>query len=150
MTKKTIFWGILILFVLGAGLPMGAYWLGLDNTVRRPTAPRPVTVAKTSATEVWKLRKETFPIALRPITPWHFYELLWCSRDDDTLEDFLTCEGKYPGLRASAYVAKAYLKDNVKQDGVVWRYLSRTALAIWLSRNWSTRELVSELIRLED
>ena len=149
MMKKAIFWGILVLFVLGAGLPMGAYWLGLDNTVGRPTAPRSVTVAKTSAAEVWKLRKEPFPIALRPITPWHFYELLWCSRDDDTLEDFLTCNGKYPGLRASAYVAKAYLKDNMKQEGVVWRYLSRTALAIWISRNWSARELVAELIRIE-
>jgi len=147
--KKAIFWGVLVLSVLGAGLPMGAYWLGLDNTIGRPTPPKFVSTGKTSAAAVWRQRKETFPITLRPITPWHFYELLWCSKNDDTLEDFLTCDDKYPGLRASAYVAKAYLKYNMKQEGVVWRYLSRTALTIWISRHWSSQELVAALIRIK-
>ena len=146
--KKVIIWGILVLFVFGTGLPMGAYWLGLDNTIGRPAPPKFVNVGKTNADVVWKRRKEVFPIALRPITPWHFYELLWCSNNDNTLEDFLTCDKIYPGLRASAYVAKSYLINNMKQKGVIWRYLSRTALAIWISRNWSARELVAELIRI--
>ncbi len=146
--KKAIFWGILILSLLGAGLPMGAYWLGLENSVGRPVPPKSLTFSRTTAATVWRQRQEVFPIALRPITPWHFYELLWCSKDDRSLEDFLTCDEKYPGLRASAYIAKAYLKDKMRREGLVWRYLSRTALAIWISRNWSDRELVAELIRI--
>ena len=146
--KKVMLWGMLILLLLAAGLPMGAYWLGLDNAVGRPQPPAALKYSGRSASLVWKLRKETFPIALRPITPWHFYELLWCSRYDDTLEDFLTCDGKYPGLRAAAYVARQYLEKNMKQNGVVWRYLSRTALTIWISRNWQVEQLVAQLIRI--
>jgi len=146
--KKTIFWGLLLLLLLGSGLPLGAYWLGLENAIGRPVPPSSLRFSTTSAAVVWNQRKEVFPITLRPITPWHFYDLLWCSRNDDTLEDFLTCNRKYPGLRASAYVAKAHLIGKMKQNGVVWRYLSRTSLAIWMSRNWSSEQLVAELIRI--
>jgi len=138
---------LVLLLLLAAAAPPLAYWAGLENTVGRPV-PQNVPYSNVEAGRVWLERKEALPVQLRSITPWHWYELLWCSRNDDKLEDFLTCGDRYPGLRASGFVAKEYLIQNMKESGLLWRYLSRTALTIWITQNWNERDLVAELIRL--
>lgn len=138
---------LFLILLLAAAAPPLAYWAGLDNTVGRPLPPD-LHYDKVDAGRVWLERKEALPVQLRSITPWHWYELLWCSRNDDKPEDFLSCGDRYPGLRASGFVAKEYLIDNMHERGLLWRYLSRTALTIWITQNWNERELVAELIRL--
>lgn len=138
---------LFLLLLLAAAAPPLAYWVGLDNTVGRPVPPN-VPYDNVDAGRVWLERKEALPVQLRPITPWHWYELLWCSRNDDKPEDFLTCGDRYPGLRASGFVAKEYLIENSRESGLLWRYVSRTALTIWITQNWNERDLVAELIRL--
>ena len=144
---KKLFWLLVLLLFVGVAAPPAAYWLGLENTRGRPAAPT-IMYTGVEAQKTWILRKEALPIRLRPITPWDWYELLWCSRNDDKPEDFLTCGDKYPGLRASGFVAKEFLIRNIKNNGLVWRYLSRTAMTIWITRHWSEPELVAELVRL--
>jgi len=140
--------GLLLFFVLiGAAAPPLAYWLGLNNVLGRPVV-QTIPYTGVEGGRVWLERKEALPVRLRPITPWHWYQLLWCSRHDERPEDFLTCGDRYPGLRASGFVAKEYLIGNMKESGLFWRYLSRTALTIWITQHWNERELVGELIRL--
>jgi hypothetical protein len=129
--KKLLVVVVLLAALVVGGVPVAAYLAGMDNMV------------------VWEERKELPPIALQAITPWHFYALIWCSRHNDDIEDFLTCGDRYPGLRAAAYVAKRHLDDHLKQRGLIWRYMSRAALTIWISRNWTAEQLVWELVRLK-
>jgi len=140
---------VVLLAALFGALPWAAYRMGMGNMDAGPVPPLPVGYTAYQANAVWEERKEVLPIALQPITPWHFYSLIWCSRNDENIEDFLSCGGEYPGLRAAAYVAKRHLDVHLVQRGLVWRYLSRTALTIWISRNWSVEQLLAELIRLK-
>jgi len=144
---KKLFGLLLFILLIGAAAPPTAYWLGLENTQGRPQPPQ-LAYTPAEAQRTWLDRKEQLPVRVRPITPWHWYELLWCSRHDERPEDFLTCGDRYPGLRAAGFVAKEYLIENIKERGLLWRYLSRTALTIWITRHWSERELLSELVRL--
>jgi hypothetical protein len=147
--KKLIVF-LLVVVVLAAGLPWVLYGLGLAN-VKAPPEP-PTANFRFSPSEeraVWSARDEIFPPSLRPITPWHFYHLLWCSQDDQDLADFLTCGDRYAGLRAAAYAAKYHLREHIERDGLIWRYLSRTALAIAISRKWTKDQLVAYLVQLQ-
>lgn len=132
-----------------AALPWLAYRMGMDNMDAGPLPPEAVNYTDPQAMAVWEERKEALPIALHPITPWHFYHLIWCSRYDDNIEDFLGCGNEYPGLHAAAYVAKRHLDEHLIHRGLVWRYMSRAALTVWISRNWSVERVVAELIRLK-
>jgi len=148
--KKFVLWVLMLMLLLAATLPLGAYWLGMNNITEKPQPLAAIRVTESQARAVWRERQEIFPIALRPITPYHFYELLWCSRNDDAIEDYLACDDRYPGLRAAAYVAKHYLDTHLHKHGLIWRYLSRASLVIWISRNWTVQELVAELIRIKN
>jgi hypothetical protein len=146
--KLSVF--LLIVIILAAAAPWALYGVGLLNVTEPPQPP--TANFKFSPSEeraVWAARDEIFPSELRSITPWHFYHLLWCSQNDQDLEDFLTCEDLYPGLRAAAYAAKYHLRNHMKRDGVIWRYLSRTALAISITRHWTKDELVAYLVQLQ-
>jgi len=146
---KLLLWSLLLLAVIAAAIPAGAYWAGMDNAGGKPVPPDDISYTESQAQEVWANREQAFPIELRRITPWHFYHLVWCSRDDAHIEDYLSCGDQYPGLRAAGYVSKRFLVGHLKHEGLMWRYLSRTALTIWISRNWSEQQLVAELIRLK-
>jgi hypothetical protein len=146
---KTLLIVAVVLTAFFGALPWGAYRMGMANMDAPPVPPDTVTYPDYEARAVWEERKEALPMALRPITPWHFYQLIWCSRDDENVEDMLSCGTEYPGLRAAAYVAKRYLDEHLIRRGLVWRYLSRAALTIWISRNWSVQQVVGELIRLK-
>lgn len=146
--KKQLIVALLLAAFFGA-LPWAAYRMGMDNMDAGPVPPETVTYKDYQARSVWEERKEALPIALHPITPWHFYHLIWCSRYDENIEDFLSCGGEYPGLRAAAYVAKHHLDEHLIHRGLVWRYMSRSALTVWISRNWPVEQVVAELIRLK-
>jgi hypothetical protein len=144
-----LLWALLLLVAIVVAIPAGAYWAGMDNALGKPIPPDAVRYSETQAREVWVERELASRIAVRRVTPWHFYHLIWCSRNDAHIEDYLSCGDEYPGLRAAGYVAKRFLAGHLKEDGLMWRYLSRTALTIWITRNWSEQELVAELIRLK-
>ena len=144
---KKLLWLVVIALSLAGTAPFVAYWIGMENAVGRPVVPQ-IHYAQKDALAVWQMRKEALPISLRPISTWHWYELIWCSLDDDQPGDFLTCGTSYPGLRASGFVAKEYLIKNMKRSGLIWRYLSRAAITVWITKNWSKDDLVAELVRL--
>lgn len=146
MKKLLIFLSSIL--ILAAAIPWALYELGMTNMSMRPAPPENPIHGRADEHLVWTARKEVLPPVLRPVTPWHFYHLLWCSKDDRELEDFLTCGNEYPGLRAAAYAAKYHLKYHIERNGIIWRYLSRTALAIHISRYWSKEQLISYLIKI--
>ena len=144
---------LLVVLVLLAAffgiMPEVAYRMGMDNMDAKPVPPRAMFYTEGQALAVWQERHELPPIAMDAITPWHFYHLIWCSRNDENIEDFLSCGADYPGLQAAAYVAKRHLMHHLKRHGLIWRYMSRSALTIWITRNWTVDEVVAELIRLK-
>lgn len=140
---------IALLAAFFAALPAVAYWMGMDNMDAKPMPPMGLSYPAYQADAVWEERRELPPIFMKAITPWHFYHLIWCSRNDSDIEDFLSCGYEYPGLKAAAYVAKRHLHDHLKQRGLIWRYLSRSALTIWITRHWTVEEVVAELIRIK-
>jgi hypothetical protein len=143
---------LLVVLILLAGffavVPGAAYWLGMKNMDAKPVPPQDKFFTEAQAKEVWVERNEYPPIYMQAITPWHFYHLIWCSRNDAEIEDFLSCGDEYPGLQAAAYIAKRHLVDHAEKRGLLWRYMSRTALAIWITRHWSEDEVIAELLRI--
>jgi len=147
MKKSLIVLGLLAAFF--AAMPFVAYWAGMKNMDTKPVPPEGIVFTESQARAVWEERGELPPIYMQAITPLHFYHLIWCSRNDTDFEDFLSCGVEYPGLQAAAYIAKRHLVDHVRQRGLIWRYLSRSALSIWITRNWSEDEVIAELLRLK-
>ena len=56
---------------------------------------------------------------------------------------------RIPGIARARIRAKRFLVGHLKHEGLTWRYLSRAALTIWISRNGSEQQWVAELIRLK-
>lgn len=146
---KTLLIVTVLLAAFFGALPWAAYQMGMDNMDAMPLPSEAVNYKNYQAIAVWEERKEALPIAMHPITPWHFYRLIWCSRYNENIEDFLSCGEEYPGLRAAAYLAKRHLDEHLIHHGLVWRYMSRAALTVWITRHWSVEQVVAELIRLK-
>ncbi len=48
-----------------------------------------------------------------------------------------------PGELLTWQVASSYLSEHNRHKGMGWWHLSGAALAIWLSRNWTSEEILS-------
>lgn len=53
-----------------------------------------------------------------------------------------------PGQLVTWWVAREYLVSHKQYQGMGWWHLSGAALAIWLSRNWTSDEILSAAAQL--
>jgi len=53
-----------------------------------------------------------------------------------------------PGQLVTWWVARDYLISHKRYKGMGWWHLSGVALAIWLSRNWTSDEILSAAAQL--
>jgi hypothetical protein len=131
---------VALLLVLLA--PVGLYLVGLSNVEGRPSPPMSTTNVLADGIELQRALRLKTPIVVRPSNPWIYIgEVL-----DDQWEKFTPDAGTY----AAWLVAGEFNRNHLKQHQMVWWHLSGAALTIWVTRNWSSDQIVvaaAEVVR---
>jgi hypothetical protein len=115
--------------VVGAG-PWLLYGIGLGKVDGRPRRASQAIVASEDAEALWRKLRIQAPVQLDPVSP---YSYLWGSTR--------------PSTRIAWTIAKSYNTEHLT-DHRAW-HLSGAALTIWLTRNWTTGELVAKAVELD-
>ena len=124
-------------FVLLLGLPLALYSLGLSGVDGRPQKPLQVASAEQKIA-VWKrARGEGMPYVSAD-DPYSYVASLFFAQGPHTP----------PGQLLTWWVARDYLVRHKRAQGMGWWHLSGAALAIWLSRNWTSDEILSAAAQL--
>jgi hypothetical protein len=122
-----------VAFIVIAG-PWGLYWLGLNASEGKPTPP--TVLASTDAQlATWKRVHGVGPPNVVPLNPYSYIlvGVLSGSQPQD------------PSLMVAWSVASGYLLEHRRYKGGLWWHLSGTALTIWLTRNWTTEQLLTSV-----
>lgn len=127
-----------ITLALLLALPSAVYWLGLNGIDGRPQRPAQLApLAQQNA--VWKqLRGSGVPHVSRD-DPYSYVGSLLFSQSEHTPASRRVCW----------WVARDYLLTHRRHKGMGWWHLSGAALAIWLSRNWTSEEILSRAAQLQ-
>jgi hypothetical protein len=136
LVAKVAIGSLLIALVIAGSLPFGLYWIGLSNIEGRP---EPLVRAKDISSDTELLQQEFRnqpPITIRVLNPWTF------------IEDFLTDHPKDlrldNGSHAIWMIARDYNYTHLKDRKMGYWHLSGAALSIWLSRTWTSDEIVAK------
>jgi hypothetical protein len=114
---------------------MGLYALGLYNIEERPTPP---VLTSSGAADTTLLQQAfhstTSPIDIRVLNPWTFVTTL-------RSKNVMTSDG---GSHAIWMIVRDYNSGHLKhRRGMMWWHLSGAALTIWITRTWTTDEVVA-------
>ncbi len=113
-------------------LPLGLYWLGLSFVDGFPQKPLQLASREQQAL-VWnEARGDGLP-RIQAMSPYSVaFTLLG--------RDYTSAS---PDQRIAWRVASSYLITHQRNKGMSWWHLSGAALTIWLTRNWTSEEILS-------
>ena len=118
--------------LIGVG-PLVLYGMGLLNIEGRPTAPSTTNVeAKDEASLRCELKGDQ-DLSVPRLNPYNY--LL---KGYDTNPD-----RRSTGLSAVWVVARDYNQSHLKNRRAIYWHLSGASLSIWITRNWSDKEILS-------
>ena len=137
----TILTGLLAM-ILG---PWGLYWFALTKIVGRPSHALQATFAVEDAEALWRQLREPMPIRVEPMSPHSYlWAVLRCAAGGARR---CSADGSLPrGSGLAEMIARAHNAKNLQDLG--WWHPSGAALTIWLTRNWTTDELIAKGIEL--
>ncbi|MES2039006.1 MAG: hypothetical protein V4495_14320 [Pseudomonadota bacterium] len=124
----------LILLILLSG-PWVLYTYGLSNISGRPEHAKIAAIDPENKALIWKELKEQGAIQVEVLTPYEIYSLLLDKSDP-------------AGLRLAWYVARNYNHDHLQDRRMVNWHISGEALTVWLTRHWSTDELLAKALEI--
>lgn len=134
MLKRLFAFGLGALIITVIASPMALYWLGLNGVEGLPVKPV-VLVSQERQLLVWvKARGHGIP-TITPLNPYSYVLLLAAKSPQPNA----------PGNLIAWWVASEYLHEHRRYKGMGWWHLSGAALSIWISRNWSTEEMLSKV-----
>jgi len=110
--------------------PIGLYLAGLSNIEGRPSPPMSTTNVLADGIELQRALRLKTPIVVRPSNPWIYI--------GEVLGKFTPDAGTY----AAWLVAGEFNRNHLKQHQMLWWHLSGAALTIWVTRNWSSDQIV--------
>ena len=124
-------WLIASAVLLVAAAPLGLYWLGLNAVESLPVPPERVGSAQEQK-EAWiKVRGQGAP-QVQKLNPYSYlYSVVSAAPQD-------------PSALAAWQVASEHLLVHRRFTGMSWWHLSGAALTIWVSRNWSSEQILSQ------
>ena len=111
--------------------PLALYWYGLHGVEERPERPRQMASAPEQQ-RVWTQVRGRGPVTLDPMNPYGVTFNILAGR--------MTAPA---GETLAFWIARTYLLDHRRDDGMSWWHLSSVALTIWISRNWSAEEVMT-------
>lgn len=123
--------------VLMLGFPVALYWFGLNGVDGRPQKPLQLASAE-QKTAVWKRAQGQGMPYVEPDNPYSYAIGAFFAQGRRTP----------PSQLLTWWVARDYLRSHKRYEGMGWWHLSGAALAIWLSRNWTSDEILSAAAQL--
>lgn len=124
-------------FTLVLVLPLALYSLGLSGVEGRLQKPLQLASAEQKA-DVWsRARGEGMPHVVGD-NPYSYVARVLFEREQRTP----------PGQLVTWWVAREYLMRHKQHKGMGWWHLSGAAVTIWLSRNWTSDEILSAAVQL--
>lgn len=138
--KKTLLIGVVILILGDLLAPWALYAVGLENVVGRPTLPANIHISEDDAGALWTEFEEEGPIKVQKLSPWSY--IMMIIRQDPI-------KHKPPGLNLAWQVARSHNQQNLKDQRMLFWHLSGMSLAVWLTRNWTTKDIVTKIYILQ-
>jgi hypothetical protein len=121
--------GILVL-----GVPLGLYVLGLSNIEGRPEPPTDTNHIAADTALLQQTFHSTAPVAVHVLNPWTYAATLLTEDPKSLRAD--------TGSSAVWLIARDYNYKHLKNRKMSYWHLSGAALTIWVSRNWTTDQIV--------
>jgi hypothetical protein len=118
---------------LVVAVPIVLYWLGLHNIDGRP---KPLVQANNGAADTTLLQQafhSTLPFDVHALNPWTYLISLGPSLA-------MTSDS---GSHAIWMIVRTYNSSHLKNRRMIWWHLSGGALTIWMTRNWTTDQVVA-------
>lgn len=126
-------------FALLLIFPLILYWMGLNAVDGRPEKPRQLATIEEQSI-IWKHARGTCTPHVSADDPYSYLaSILFAQSKKHTPPDQLV----------TWWVARDYLSTHKRYKGMGWWHLSGAALTIWLSRNWTTEEILSGVAQLQ-
>jgi len=120
---------LVILLLLAA--PLMLYQWGLSNVDGRPQ--RPTHMASTAEqARIWKQAGGAEPAVVEPINPYGFFVRFFVDSYRETASE-----------RAAYWIARSYLPEHRRGSTMLEWHGGVAALTIWITRNWSTEEILT-------
>ncbi|WP_141832678.1 hypothetical protein [Herbaspirillum sp. SJZ107] len=113
-------------------LPLVLYWKGLSDIDGRPPKPQQLASLEQQAL-VWRRAGGQGKRNIEPMNPYSYIVRIFS--DSACLAS--------PEERLAWSFASTYLREHRRQAGMSAWHLSGAALTIWLTRNWTTEEILS-------
>jgi len=132
--KKKLIVVFLISVIATVSVPWLLYAIGLMNVSGRPERAT-ISITDVEAERIWYELRETGPVQVARIGPWD-YVLLFISAEP---------LNAHPGMKAAGFIARDYNSGKLNDKRMAFWHLSGAAITIWLSRNWTTREILSKV-----
>jgi hypothetical protein len=124
-------------FTLLLGLPLALYSLGLSGIEGRPQKPLQLASAEQKIA-VWDRARGKGTPHIAADNPYSYVATVFFAHERRTP----------PTQLVTWWVARDYLVRHKRYKGMGWWHLSGAALAIWLSRNWTSDEILSAAAQL--
>jgi len=104
----------------------------LSNIQALPAATNEHNLSIEDKGAIWAKFREHGPIKVEPLSP-HLYAY-----------EIITDHSLPSGAHVAWYVARNYMKSNLKNQRMIYWHLSGIAFTIWLTRHWSTDQLIEK------
>jgi hypothetical protein len=113
--------------------PWGMYELGLSNIDGRPTPLNRDSATDEDNLLLRRMLKTSSSISVQPLSPWSYARDLVTSGPSSSSN---------AGADAAWLIARHYNAGHLKNRRSLWWQLSGAALTIWITRNWSSDQVV--------
>lgn len=128
---RLLIWLGAFVAILVCAAPLGLYWVGLNAVDSMPIPPASIASTEEQA-DVWvRVRGQGVP-QIRELNPYSVLYSVASGAPQDA------------GTLAAWQVASEHLLAHRRFMGMSWWHLSGAALTIWLTRNWSTEQILSQ------
>jgi hypothetical protein len=119
--------------LLAVGTPLGLYWLGLSNVEGRPEPPTQMREIAADTALLGQYFNNESPIVVRVLNPWSYL---------GEMRPVLPVP-RLNGSHAVWIIVRNYNGSHLRNHRGIWWHLSGAALTIWVTRNWTTDQIVT-------
>ena len=122
--------------LLAAGIPLGLYWLGLSNIEGRPEPPTQTSHVIADNQVLQRELRMQGPIVIDALNPWLFIV--------DALREAPRIPSEHArSMRAVGIIVGNYNSSHLRNHRMIWWHVSDMSLTIWVTRHWTTDEIVT-------
>lgn len=135
--RKILLYPILLLMALLISLPLCLYGIGLYGVEGRPIVPL-ISATGSEKEKVKLFLRVKEEVKVIPINPYEYTFKILSGGNFDS------------GIAAAWVVSANHNLGHLKYKGNRWWQLSGAALTIWVSRNWTTDQVMSKIVEIRN